>query len=108
MAENKYLMDLKKIRKLYRHKFIVLCQSGDTQTPEMYLKYQIIDVINHPMEKSLIFLLNDKKTVKKILINLEILKTGKGEIQHGKITYQIRIVNARNFPIADSSHFSIS
>lgn len=107
MAEYKYNMDLKRIKQIYRNKFIILCQSGDTQTPDVYQKYQIIDILNQPLEKNLIFLLKDKNKIRKVFLNQEVLQTGKGVTKVGDQFVKIRIVNARNFPIADSSYFSI-
>jgi len=107
MALNKYNMDLKRIKKLYRNKFIVLCHPDDPKTPQKYHKYQIIDILFQESEKNLIFLINDSKTIRKIALSQEVLKTGKDVIRLKNKNVQCRIVNARNFPIIDSSYLGI-
>ena len=108
MANINIIMDLKKIKQTYRNKFIILCQPGDSQTSNKYLKYCIIDIINQPAEKNLIFVLKDKENqFRKIVLNRETLHFGKGEIRINEQIYKCRIVNARNFPIVDSSYFSL-
>lgn len=108
MANYKYNMDLKKIKQLYRHKFIILCQPGDTQTSVQYSKYCIIDILYQAAEKNLIFVLKDNQNnFRKVILNRETLHFGKGEVRLGEHILQCRIVNARNFPIVDSSYFSL-
>ena len=107
MANYKYNMDLKKVRRSYRHKYVILCKPGQSSEPDTYERYKIIDVINQPGEKNLIFTLKDESMFRKIVMGREIIKTGKGDLKIGSTLYKCRIVNARNFPIADSSYFNM-
>lgn len=107
MANYKYSMDLKKIRRSYRHKYVILCKTGASGQPNTYERYKIADVINQPGEKNLVFMLKDDNVFRKMVFGREIIKTGKGDLKMGNEIYKCRIVNARNFPIADSSYFNM-
>lgn len=104
MADNKYSMDLKK----YRNKYMIICHQNDVQLTSAYIKYQIIDVMNPPLEKTLVFVLKDPNNkLRKVICNCEILQTGQSIFKMEKHTYYGRIVNARNFPIIDSSYINL-
>lgn len=100
-------LDLKKIKQQYRNKFIISMSQADQETPSKFFKYQIIDVLDQPLECNLIFILKDRKKLVKMTFSYEILQTGKGETRFNGNLNKCRIVNARNFPVIDSSYLSL-